>query len=224
MSTTANASASSATHATSPDNTSPDSTSPDNTSPDNTSPDNTSPDNTGPDNTSLENSSPASSNPSQPTTTGQATFVVFSGEMDRQLAAFHMATAGAASGMRTTMFFAFWGVTALRSRTKRASGKSVMDRMFGFMLPRGARALPTSRMNFWGMGPKLFRWRMGKKHMAALPELLEQARALGTRLIACEASMDMLGIRPEELIDGIEVAGAASCMREASRSDTTMFV
>ena len=152
-----------------------------------------------------------------------ATFVVFSGDMDRTLAAFTLATTSAAAGMRTTMFFTFWGLTALRAE-RRKSPAGLIDRAFGWMLPKGIRRLPTSRMNFAGFGPRLFRWRMAKKNQPGLEELLAQAQALGVRLVACEASADVLGFDIADLIDGVEIAGAMSCLRDAASSKVSMFV
>ncbi|MCA8949650.1 MAG: DsrE/DsrF/DrsH-like family protein [Planctomycetes bacterium] len=154
---------------------------------------------------------------------GEATFIVFSGEMDRLLGALTLATTAAATGMKTTLFFTFWGLTAVR-RDKRRSRGSLIDRMFGFMLPAGTGGLPTSRVNFLGLGPRLFRWRMAKKRMPDLDTLIEQARALGVRMLACEASADVLGLAAEDLRDGIEIAGATSCLRDAARSEVAMFI
>lgn len=153
----------------------------------------------------------------------RATFVVFSGEMDRVLAAFTLATTSAAAGMQTTLFFTFWGLTALRKPSAGRSG-SLIDRMFGFMLPRGLSKLPTSRMNFLGLGPKLFRWRMSRKQQPDLAELFARAKALGVRIIACEASADVLGLDVSQLQDGVEIAGAMTCVRDAASSDVSMFI
>ncbi|MCA8977358.1 MAG: DsrE/DsrF/DrsH-like family protein [Planctomycetes bacterium] len=152
-----------------------------------------------------------------------ATFILFSGDMDRALAAFTLANTAAAAGMKTTLFFTFWGITAVRGAKRKEPG-GFMDRLFGAMLPRGAGKLPTSRMNFLGLGPRLFRWRMAKKRQPSLELLLDQARLLGVRLLACEASADMLGFGAGDLVEGVEIAGAMSCLRDAAASEVSLFI
>ena len=159
-----------------------------------------------------------------PTKKGEAaTFVVFSAEMDKALAAFTLANASAAAGMKTTIFFAFWGLCTVRAE-KRVSRGSFMDRVFGFLLPRGANRLPTSRLNFFGLGPRMFRWRMAQKRQPDLVTLMAQARALGVQLQACAASADMLGIAQEDLVEGVKIAGAMTCMRDAALADVALFI
>ncbi len=153
----------------------------------------------------------------------KAMFIVLSGDMERMLAAFVMAATAAASGLQTTMFFMFWSVPALRDKpgTRR---KGLLDRMLGALIPRGPRALPTSRLNFAGLGPRFFRWRMAKKQLSDLPALMEQAEALGIRLLVCDNSLDMFGLGLDELRDGVGVAGAMTCLREAADSEVALFV
>ncbi len=152
----------------------------------------------------------------------RATFVVFSGEMDRLLAAFTMANATAAMGMQTTMFFTFWGLTGVRCR-RRYRGKGLIGRMLSRMLPDGPQSVPASRMNFGGAGPILFRHLMRREGVADLSSLVESARQLGVRMVACETSTAVMGIGIDELLPGIEVAGAAACMADASESDVSLF-
>lgn len=152
-----------------------------------------------------------------------ATFVVFSSELDRQLLAFTLATTAAAAGRPVTMFFAFWGLAALRRRAP-SRGKGFLDRVFGWLLPCGTGALPLSRLQFAGFGPVLLRWRMRRRGQASLEQLLEQAQALGVRFVVCEASLGVLGLRPEDLLPGVELAGAASCFAAAAASDVAMVV
>jgi len=155
--------------------------------------------------------------------TKATTFVVFSGELDRQLLAFTLANAAAASGARTTMFFAFWGVAALRRR-RVSRGKRLVERMFGWMIPCGAGRLPMSRMNFLGLGRALMGWRMRKVGMASLDQLVEAAEALGVELIACEATLGMMGFRPDELRASVTVGGAAGCLESAMQADASMVI
>lgn len=153
----------------------------------------------------------------------RATFVIFSGELDKLLATFTMANAAAAAGMATTMFFTFWSLAALR-QPARVTGKNLVERMFGWMLPRGSAALPMTKMNFGGLGPRLIRWLMRRKNVASLEEQMAAATALGVRIILCETSMDLMGFRREEMPRGADYAGAAQCMAAASESDVSMFI
>lgn len=155
--------------------------------------------------------------------TTQSTFVVFSGDLDRQLFAFTLANAAAASGLRTEMFFAFWGVATLRVR-RRSKGKSFVERMFGWMQPFGSRALPMSRMQFLGIGPRLIRWRMRRLGMASLEEQIELAEQLGVRLVVCEASLQMMGFRRDELRPTVAVGGAAAFLGSACDANVAMVV
>jgi len=145
------------------------------------------------------------------------TIVVFSGEFDRWMAAFTMATSAAAMGVNVTMYFTFWGILGLRKR-RSLQGKSVLDRLFSLMLPRGLNR--TSRLNFGGAGARLFRFAMKRKNVAALEDLIDLARDLGVRLIVCEMSMDVMGVRADELESGVEFGGAASCVMELTQPGT----
>jgi peroxiredoxin family protein len=155
--------------------------------------------------------------------TDAASYLVFSGELDRQLMAFTLANASAAGGLRTTMFFTFWSLAALRQPV-RASGKNLIERMFGWMLPRGTRALPLSKLQFLGIGPRLIRWRMRQLHVASLEEQIAAAQALGVRLVVCETSMQLMGFRREEMLPGVEYGGAAECVAAASSAKVAMVI
>ena len=152
-----------------------------------------------------------------------ATFVVFSGDLDKQLMALTLANTAAASGMQTTLFFTFWGVSALRTR-RHVRGKQLIERMFGWMLPRGAGALPMSKLNFGGLGRRLIQWRMRKHGMPSLEQHLDMASALGVRLVACDASLALMGLRAAELRDGVQVGGAAGCLQSAADADIGMVI
>lgn len=155
----------------------------------------------------------------------KTTIVAFSGEMDRMFAALSLASASAACGLETTVFFTFWGLSALRKpAAKSGLGKSWLDRMLARMLPAGCGKLPVSRMNFGGGGAAFFRWLMHSRNVQSAGDLLDDARALGVRLVACQMSLDVLGLRREELIDGIEIGGAATFLQDASESTVTLFV
>jgi peroxiredoxin family protein len=158
-------------------------------------------------------------------TTTKKTLVVFSGEMDRVLAAFVIANAAAAMDDEVTMFFTFWGLEALRKPKKpHTEGKSTLQKMFGMMMPRGPEKLHLSHMNFAGVGPKLMKKAMAAQHVATLPEMIETAQEQGVKLVACTMSMDVMGLKPEELIDGLEFAGAASYLGEADEANVNLFI
>jgi len=153
------------------------------------------------------------------------TFVVFSGDLDKVLAAFVIANGALAMGSPVTMFFTFWGLNALRkSPAPTVKGKSLMDRMFGAMMPRGADALKLSNLNMGGMGTAMMKKVMRDKRVQSLPELIDAALAGGVRIVACTMSMDVMGLRREELIDGIDLGGVATFLAEADRSGATLFI
>ncbi len=154
----------------------------------------------------------------------EKTFVVFSADLDKALAAFIMANAGAAMGCQVTMFFTFWGLSLLRKREKVKVPKTPVEKMFGFLLPRGTQKLKLSQMNMLGMGPKMIRSIMAKNGIPSLEELVQDSIDHGVRLVACEMTMDIMGIKREELIDGVEFGGAPTMMAAGEKSDVTFFI
>lgn len=154
-----------------------------------------------------------------------ATVVVFSGEMDKVMASLVIANGAAAMGGAVTMFFTFWGINALRrEHAVPVVGKSILDRMFGWMLPRGLGALPLSKMNFGGAGRRMMKYQMASKGLPNLPGLLGAARLAGVRMVVCTMSMEAMGIRAEELIDGVEFGGVADYLASAETSGANLFV
>ena len=151
------------------------------------------------------------------------TLIAFSGDMDKLMAAMSLATTAAAAGTRVTVFFTFWGITALRAR-KTFRGKGLLERMMNVMLPGRPNRTGLSRMNMWGAGPRFFREIMRRKHVADVDALVETARLVGVELIACTMSMDVMGISADELTDGVQQSGAAVCVKELLRSDATLFI
>jgi peroxiredoxin family protein len=149
--------------------------------------------------------------------------VVFSGDLDRVLAAFVIASGAAASGMEVSMFFTFWGLTALRQR-RESRGKTLFQKLMGWMTPVGIRGLGVSKMNFGGIGAKMLRTMMRQQGVPQPEEMAQMARELGVRIVACQMSMDVMGIHKEELIDGVEVGGVATFLGEATRSKATLFI
>jgi NADPH-dependent 2,4-dienoyl-CoA reductase/sulfur reductase-like enzyme/peroxiredoxin family protein/rhodanese-related sulfurtransferase/TusA-related sulfurtransferase len=150
--------------------------------------------------------------------------IVFSGDLDKALAAFIIANGAAAMGRKVTMFFTFWGLNILRRRKKVRVQKSFIEKLFGAMMPRGTSKLVLSKMNMLGLGSRMMKGIMKKKNVASLDELIAQAKKAGVRLVACTMSMDVMGIREEELIDGVELAGVASFLGAAEQSDTNLFI
>ena len=151
--------------------------------------------------------------------------IVFSGELDRLLAAFVLATGAAASGMIVNMFFTFWGTTALR-RPRHRRSKDLLSCVLGWMLPRGTTELPLSRLNFAGVGPRLIRRRMKAHGVASLDDLIALSGELGVRIRICEMSMNLLGLEREELIEypHLDFCGVSTFIGIASGSKTTMFL
>jgi peroxiredoxin family protein len=154
----------------------------------------------------------------------RAALVVFSGDLDRVMAAFVIATGAAASGLETSMFFTFWGLSALKKKGARAAGKGLKQRMFALMTPTGSKGLGTSQLNFFGMGAMMLRSMMKEQGIASLEELMGMARELGVKMTACTMSMDAMGIAKEELVDGLEYGGVAAFMADASRARVSLFI
>jgi len=154
----------------------------------------------------------------------QNTFVVFSGDLDKAIAAFIIATGSASMGKKVTMFFTFWGLNILRQSDGVPVKKNFVERMFGWMMPRGSTKLPLSKMNIMGLGPRLIRGIMRQKNVASLEELIAQAKELNVQLVACNMTMDIMGIKKGELTDGVEIGGVATFLNAADKSGTTLFI
>ncbi|MGC8498576.1 MAG: DsrE/DsrF/DrsH-like family protein [Acidimicrobiales bacterium] len=159
------------------------------------------------------------------TDTSKKTIVVFSGDMDKVLAAFVMANGAAAMGDDVTMFFTFWGLNALRRPEHVAtSGKSGIQKMFGRLMPRGPAKLPLSQMNFAGVGPRLMKRVMRDRNIMSLEELIASAREQEVTMLACTMSMEVMGLTPDELIDGLDYVGVASYLAEAEKASLNLFI
>ena len=152
------------------------------------------------------------------------TIIVFSGDMDKVMASLIIANGAAAMGSEVTMFFTFWGLNTLRKAKKIQVKKDFMEKIFGWMMPRGTEKMGLSKMNYFGMGAAMMKSIMKKKNVNSLPDLLESAQMMGVKMIACTMSMDVMGIREEELIDGIELAGVASYLGEADEANVNLFI
>jgi len=157
--------------------------------------------------------------------TSKKTIILFSGEMDKILAAFVIANGAAAMGDEVTMFFTFWALNALRkSEKQKTSGKSFLQKMFAMMMPRGPQKLTLSHMNFAGVGPKLMKQVMRQQNVYTIDEMIAIAKEQDIKMIACTMSMDVMGLRAEELIDGLEFAGVATYLGEADEANVNLFI
>jgi peroxiredoxin family protein/TusA-related sulfurtransferase len=152
------------------------------------------------------------------------TMVVFSGELDKAIASFIIANGAASMGRKVTMFFTFWGLNVLRKSEHVAVKKTFIEKMFGMMMPRGSKKLGLSKMNMAGMGSKMIRGVMKSKNVSSLEELIEAAINNGVEIIACQMSMDIMGITQEELIDGVKFGGVAAYLGEAEESNVNLFI
>lgn len=153
----------------------------------------------------------------------RVTIIVFSGDLDRVLASFIIATGAAAMGQQVSMFFTFWGLSALKKDTELA-GKSVFQKMMALMSPGSSQGLPVSKMNYFGVGAKMLRSMMKDKNVSSLEDLIALARELGVRMIACEMSRDVMGIKESELMGGLECGGVATFLGDALKSRASLFI
>ncbi len=151
------------------------------------------------------------------------TIVVFSNDLDKALAAFIIANGAKASGKDVTLFFTFWGLNILRKSNVNAK-KSIIDKIFGLMMPQGAEKLTLSKMNMGGLGTFIMKKIMKYKNISTLNELIKQAQNQGIKFIACKMSMDVMGIKEEELIDNVEIAGVAKYIAESNNSNSNLFI
>jgi peroxiredoxin family protein len=149
--------------------------------------------------------------------------LVFSGDLDRLQAAFIVATGAAAMGQDVSMFFTFWGLSALKKQTV-LSGKNLPEKILSTMLPSNPDKAGTSKLNMLGMGPLLLKRMMSENHVESVPSLIALARELDVRLIACQMTMGVMGITKEELIDDINYGGVATYLADATDSRLTLFI
>lgn len=150
------------------------------------------------------------------------TIVVFSGDLDKAIAAFIIANGALAMGKKVTMFFTFWGLSILKR--KNLEKKSWIEKMFTMMLPKNSNQLPISKMNFFGIGAKLIRWVMKQKNIMSLEELMKKAIESGVEITACTMSMDVMGITQEELIDGLNYGGVGQYLGATEGANTNLFI
>ena len=154
-----------------------------------------------------------------------AAIVVFSGDMDKAIAAFVIATAAASMGMRVNMFFTFWGLNVIKKKGRLIKGQNWMQKMLNVMNYGHARRLALSKMNMLGVGPMMLKTMMSRKKVPGLDEFIQTAHALGVKFYPCEMSMTVMGLAREDFIDECEdVMGAVSYLSEARDSDLNLFI
>lgn len=156
----------------------------------------------------------------------KVSMIVFSGDLDKVLASFVIATGAVAMGMEAVMFFTFWGTPVLRDKNKAVGGKDTMSKMFGTMLPKGTSEVKLSKMNMAGMGTAMMKSLMKKKNVASLEQMLSMAEELGVKIYVCEMSMDLMGFKREEMIDyeNLTFCGVAKFLEEAGNSRIQLFI
>ncbi|MDR1707476.1 MAG: FAD-dependent oxidoreductase [Prevotella sp.] len=160
-----------------------------------------------------------------PTNSGDnKTLVVFSDDLDRALASFVIANGAAASGKKVSIFFTFWGLNVIKKVKKPSVKKDFLGKMFGMMLPSSSKKLGLSQMNMAGMGSKMMRYIMKSKNIDSLESLMQQAKDNGVEFIACSMSMDVMGIKKEELLDDITIGGVAAYLDRAENANVNLFI
>lgn len=152
------------------------------------------------------------------------TLIVFSDDLDRAIASFVIANGAAATGRKVTMFFTFWGLNVIKKEHPGKTEKDWIGKMFGWMLPSSSKKLSLSKMNMGGMGSWMMRKIMKSKKIDSLESLIQQARQSGVEFIACQMSMDVMGIRPEELLEGVNVGGVATYLERAEEANVNLFI
>jgi peroxiredoxin family protein len=152
------------------------------------------------------------------------TFIMFSDDLDRALATFVLANGAAATGRKVSIFFTFWGLNVIKKEHKPAVRKDIFGRMFSWMLPSDSRRLKLSKMSMLGIGDRMMRYIMRSKNIYSLEEMRRQALDNGVEFIACQMSMDMMGIVQEELLDGVTIGGVATYMERAEQANVNLFI
>ena len=173
----------------------------------------------------IEKAAPTNHTSQQCTTEEKGkTFILFSDDLDKTLATFVLANGAAATGKKVSIFFTFWGLNAIKKRPKPAVKKDIWGRMFGWMLPSDSTKLSLSKLNMMGAGAKMMRFIMKKRGVDSLEELRQQAIDNGVEFIACQMSMDVMGVKREELLDEVNIAGVATYMQRAEQSNVNLFI
>lgn len=152
------------------------------------------------------------------------TLIVFSDDLDKALATFVLANGAAATGQKVSIFFTFWGLNVIKKERKPSVAKDIFGKMFGMMLPSSSKKLHLSKMSMMGMGDKMMRHIMKKKNIDSLEALRQQAIDNGVEFIACQMSMDVMGVAREELLDNVTIGGVATYMERADQANVNLFI
>ncbi len=152
------------------------------------------------------------------------TIVVFSNDLDKAIAAFIIANGAASMGQKVSLFFTFWGLSVVKKTATTPQKKTLLEKMFSLMLPKDSHHLPLSKMNMGGMGAKMIRFTMKKKNVLTLEALMQQAIDSGVELIACTMSMDIMGVKEEELVKGVQLGGVGYYLSKADQANKNLFI
>ena len=173
----------------------------------------------------LEKSTPCSVEATKITSEEKGkTFILFSDDLDKTLATFVLANGAAATGKKVSIFFTFWGLNAIKKVHKPKVQKDIWGKMFSMMLPSDSTKLALSKMNMMGIGAKMMRFLMKKKGVDSLETLRQQAIHNGVEFIACQMSMDVMGVKREELLDEVTIGGVATYMDRAEQANVNLFI
>lgn len=154
----------------------------------------------------------------------KTTIILFSGDYDKAMAAYIIANGAAAYDHDVTIFHTFWGINALRKENHVPVKKGFLEKMFAKMMPRGAEKLGLSKMNMLGMGPKMIKHVVKKHNALTLTQLIDMAKEQNIKLVTCTMTMDLLGLKQEELLDDIEYAGVAAYLADAEKGNVNLFI
>ncbi|WP_411842415.1 DsrE/DsrF/DrsH-like family protein [Salinicoccus sp. HZC-1] len=171
----------------------------------------------------VQNVNPAGNNQMIETGNG-ATMVVFSGDLDKALASFVIATGAKSMGKDVTMFFTFWGLNIIKDPNAPKRKKNGLDKMFSKMMPKSASKLPISKMNMFGLGSKMIQYVMANKKVESVTEMIKKADELGIKMVACTMSMDVMAVDKEELLDNVEFGGVGTYLGDAENSNLNLFI
>lgn len=156
----------------------------------------------------------------------KVSIVMFSGDLDKALAGMVIASGAAASGWEVTVFFTFWGINILRDENKKPQKpKTMVEKMFGWMMPKGANKLKLSKMHMAGMGTSMMKKRMDLKKVKSLQGMIKDAKELDSEFLVCDMSMDIMGLQKEEFIDEVdEIVGVGTYLKKSKDADVTLFI
>jgi len=150
--------------------------------------------------------------------------ILFSGDYDKAMAAYIIANGAAAYDHKVTIFHTFWGINAIRKEGTVKVNKGLLEKMFGWIMPRGAEKLGLSNMQMLGMGPQMIKHVMKKHNAMSLVQLIEMAQEQDINLVSCTMTMDLLGLQQEELLDGVQLAGVAAYLADAEDGRVNLFI